>query len=168
MNTDSALLAELHRLRRAVPEIAGSVLATVDGLLITSDLPTGDPHHVAALSAAGLGIAGRFASLAGQGPLRESVVRGAEGYVVIYPAGGEAALTVVAGARADLAWLHAEARTTIQRLGALWAAARRPEAATAVPPPADPAAPLTPRSPMTALPVGLRSEPEGWRLPRRR
>jgi predicted regulator of Ras-like GTPase activity (Roadblock/LC7/MglB family) len=168
VNTDAALLAELHRLRRAVPEMTGAVLAAVDGLLVASDLPTGDPHHVAALSAASLGIAGRFAGLAGHGPVRESVVRGADGYVATYPAGAEAILTAIAGAGADLARLHAEARSAAQRLGALWDAARQPDVATAIPPTTDPTAPLTTRTPMAALPTGLWSETDRWRSPDRR
>ncbi|MEE6263551.1 roadblock/LC7 domain-containing protein [Plantactinospora sonchi] len=167
MNADAALLAELHRLRRAVPEMSGAVLAAVDGLLVAGDLPGGDPHHLAALSAANLGIADRLARLAGHGPLAESVVRCAEGYVVTYPAGAEAILTAITGTAADLARLHAEARPAAQRLGALWDAVRRPTVATAIPPTNDPAAPLATRTPMATLPAGLWSESGGWRSPGR-
>ncbi|MEN3612889.1 roadblock/LC7 domain-containing protein [Plantactinospora sp. ZYX-F-223] len=167
MNTDAALLAELHRLRRAVPEISGAVLAAVDGLLVVSDLPGIDPHHIAALSAAGLGIGGRFANLVGHGPLRESVVRGAEGCVVVYPAGEDAILTTVVHPETDLVRLHAEARPTAQRLGALWDAVRQPTVATAIPPATDPDAPLATRTPMAALPAGLWSSSEDRRSPGR-
>ncbi|GAA3772974.1 roadblock/LC7 domain-containing protein [Plantactinospora mayteni] len=159
MNTDAALLAELHRLRRAVPEISGAVLAAVDGLLVAGDLPGIDPHHIAALSAAGLGIGGRFAELVGHGPLRESVVRGADGSVVVYPAGEEAILTAVVRPETDLTRLHAEARPAAQRLGALWDAVRQPTVATAIPPATDPDAPLATRTPMATLPAGLWSSP---------
>ncbi|MGX7675661.1 roadblock/LC7 domain-containing protein [Plantactinospora sp. DSM 117369] len=167
MNTDAALLAELHRLRRAVPEISGAVLAAVDGLLVVSDLPGIDPHHIAALSAAGLGIGGRFANLVGHGPLRESVVRGAEGCVVVYPAGEDAILTTVVHPETDLVRLHAEARPTAQRLGALWDAVRQPTVATAIPPATDPGAPLATRTPMATLPAGLWSSSEDRRSPGR-
>ncbi|MFY1687205.1 roadblock/LC7 domain-containing protein [Plantactinospora sp. WMMB782] len=166
MNTDAALLAELHRLRRAVPEISGALLAAVDGLLIAGDLPGTDPHHVAALSAANLGIGDRFAQLVGDGPLRESVVRGADGCVVVYPAGENGILTVV-HPDTDLARLHAEARQAAQRLGALWDALRQPTVATAIPPATDPDAPLATRTPMAALPAGLWSSPGGRRSPGR-
>ncbi|MGI5214438.1 roadblock/LC7 domain-containing protein [Plantactinospora sp. CA-290183] len=161
MNTDAALLAELHRLRRAVPQISGAVVAAVDGLLVASDLPGADPHHIAALSAACLGIGHRFAHLVGHGPLRESVVRGADGWVVSYPAGPNAILTAVAVPEADLGRLHAEARPAAQRLGALWEAARQPTVATAIPPVDDPHAPLATRTPMATLPANLRGA--GWR-----
>ncbi|MEQ4303653.1 roadblock/LC7 domain-containing protein [Plantactinospora sp. B6F1] len=167
MNTDAALLAELHRLRRAVPEISGAVLAAVDGLLVASDLSGIDPHHVAALSAAGLGIGGRFAQLAGHGPLRESVVRSAQGCVVVYPAGEDAILTTVVRPETEFARLHAEARPAAQRLGALWDAVRQPAVATAIPPVTNPDAPLATRTPMASLPAGLWSDPGGRRSPGR-
>ncbi|MFY1672584.1 roadblock/LC7 domain-containing protein [Plantactinospora sp. WMMB334] len=163
MNTDAALLAELHRLRRAVPEMSGAVLAAADGLLVAGELPGADPHHVAALAAAGLGIGDRFAHLVGHGPLRESVVRGADGWIVVYPAGEDAILTTVVPEETDLSHLHAEARPTAARLGALWNAVRQPTVATAIPPSSDPDAPLATRTPMAALPAGLWSSSGGWR-----
>ena len=167
MNADAALLAELHRLRRAVPEISGAVLAGVDGLLVASDLSGVDPHHIAALSAASLGIGHRFAHLVGHGGLRESVVRGANGCVVTYPAGGNAILTILARPDADLSRLHTDARPAAQRLGALWEGLRQRAMATAVPPATDPHAPLATRTPMATLPANLWGESGGWRSPGR-
>jgi hypothetical protein len=167
VDTDAALLAELHRLRRAVPDVSGALLAAVDGLLVASDLPGADPHHIAALSAASVGIGDRFTQSVGHGPLREFVVRGAEGWVVSYPAGDDAILTVVVAPGTDLDRLHTEARPVAHRLGALWVAVRQPTVATAIPPTTDPDAPLATRTPMAALPAGLWSESGGWRSPGR-
>jgi predicted regulator of Ras-like GTPase activity (Roadblock/LC7/MglB family) len=167
VNADAALLAELHRLRRAVPEISGALLAAVDGLLVASDLPGADPHHIAALAAASVGIGDRFAQSVGYGPMQECVVRGAGGCVLTYPAGTDAILTTVVSSDTSLARLHAEARPAAQRLGALWDAVRQPTVATAIPPATDPDAPLATRTPMAALPAGLWSESGGWRSPGR-
>ena len=167
MNADAALLAELHRLRRTLPLISGTVLAAVDGLLIASDLAGADPQHIAALAAANHGIARRFAQLVGHDPVCESVVSGAHGAVICYSAGPNAILTVVTTSEADLARLRAELIPAAHRLGALWEAVRQPTVATAIPPATDPHAPLATRTPMATLPANLRSGSGGWRPPRR-
>ncbi|MEK8109696.1 roadblock/LC7 domain-containing protein [Micromonospora sp. M12] len=48
---------ELRRLRQRRPEVAGTVLAGTDGMLISSDLPSTDATHLAALAAASFGSA---------------------------------------------------------------------------------------------------------------
>jgi predicted regulator of Ras-like GTPase activity (Roadblock/LC7/MglB family) len=149
------MMAELHRMRRRLPDVFGAVLADVDGMLVVSDLPGIDAHHVAALSAAGLGIGNRFAQVVGQGPLRESVIRASGGWVVCYPA-GHALLTVVAYPVADLARLHSDARAVAQRLCVLWNPDRSgtgPRTGTGLD---DPHAPLAVRTPMATLPIDLR------------
>ena len=53
MTTDTELrgelLAELHRLRRAVPELTGCLVASTDGLLIVEDAESVVVEGVAAL-----------------------------------------------------------------------------------------------------------------------
>jgi hypothetical protein len=63
-------IAELRALRQRLPDIAGAVLASTDGMLIASDVGTGkdgrpgslEAETVAALAAAGLGLGQRFAA----------------------------------------------------------------------------------------------------------
>ncbi|MFB9235962.1 roadblock/LC7 domain-containing protein [Plantactinospora siamensis] len=119
MDAEAALRRELHQLRRRRSDVAGSVLAGVDGLHITSDLPGINPEHVAAMAAAGAGLGGRFADTVGQGQLREIVVHGTEGYVACYPAGRQALLAVVTRPAVNLTRLHPEARALAHRLGDL-------------------------------------------------
>nr|MDT0662463.1 roadblock/LC7 domain-containing protein [Micromonospora sp. DSM 115978] len=161
MDAHAAMLAELHRLRRRLPDVSGTVLADLDGLMIVSDLPGIDAQNVAALSAAGVGIGHRFAQIVGHGPLRESVIRATGGWVICYPA-GQALLTVIAYPVADLARLHPDARAVAQRLAALWdpvrAAGDGPATGSSL---ADPHAPLAVRTPMASLPIDRMAGPNG-------
>lgn len=166
MDAHAEMLAELHRLRRRVPDITGALLADVDGLLIVSDLLGIDAQNVAALSAANLGVGHRFAQTVGHGPLRESVLRASGGWVVCYPA-GFALLTVVAYPVADLARLHPEARAAAQRLGDLWETIRSTDPSRLGPMLADPGAPLAVRTPMATLPADDRSGTSDRQYPRR-
>lgn len=116
-------LAELLALRRRLPDVAGTVLAAVDGMLIASDMQDGgsgvEAETVAAMSAATLGLGQRFAATVGHGGLMEAVMRAAGGYIVTYAAGGGALLTVLAYPHANVARLHLEARRAAERMGRL-------------------------------------------------
>jgi predicted regulator of Ras-like GTPase activity (Roadblock/LC7/MglB family) len=120
MDAAGAILDELHGLRRRLPGVAGTVLASVDGLAVASDLPGIDPDPIAALSAANLGLARQFAQAVGHGPALESVVRAADGFIVTYPAGISSLLAVLAQPDTDLARLHQESLPVAYRLGSLY------------------------------------------------
>jgi len=151
VDADAAILTELHGLRRRLPDITGTVLARVDGLLVTSDLRGMDPDSIAALSAANLGLGQRFALTVGHGGLRETLIHGIDGYVACYAAGGRGLLTVLARPRISMGLLHLEARLVADRLGHLLQATP----AANVPAPVsfvDNRAPLDVRSPRASLP----------------
>ncbi len=57
---------------------------------------------MAALTAAALGVAVRMADATGQGEFRELLVRGVDGYVATYAAGGSAVLTLLAQDRVNV------------------------------------------------------------------
>lgn len=104
------LLAELGRLRRAVPEITGCLVASTDGLLIADDAHALVVEGVAALAAACLGVSQRIADSAGQAEFQEVLIRSTGGYVAMYLAGHGAVLVLLAGAEANVGLLHHEAR----------------------------------------------------------
>ncbi|MEU1587440.1 roadblock/LC7 domain-containing protein [Micromonospora sp. NPDC005710] len=165
MDADTVLGTELRGLRRRRPDIAGTVLAGTDGLLISSDLPSTDATHLAALAAASFGLGHRVADTVRQGEFRESVVCTTAGCVVTYPAGQSALLTLVTvSAPADLEALHDEARAVARRAGSfLDVRGGGGIGATAVP---DAHAPLATRTPMATLPAQLRrSARPTWRRP---
>ncbi|QGN47358.1 roadblock/LC7 domain-containing protein [Micromonospora sp. WMMD558] len=145
MDVDTMVGTELLRLRRRRPEVAGAVLAGTDGLVIGSDLPGTEATHLAALAAAGFGVASRVATTVRRGAFQEALVRTAGGTVVTYPAGRDALLTLIADTTDDLEGLHAEARKVAHRAGSALDA--RPRAATP-----DAHAPLAHRPARTTLP----------------
>lgn len=152
MTVDPAVLDELGRLRSRLPELSGSVLATADGLVVAHDSHGIEPDTLAALAAAHLALARRFAQAVNHGDLRESVVECDGGYITSYTAGPNALLTVVTSGDANLAMVHLEARRCVRRLVRILAqdAVRRlrPE----IPASATPPAPLARRTPMATLP----------------
>ncbi|WP_193782831.1 roadblock/LC7 domain-containing protein, partial [Streptomyces sp. E5N91] len=87
MAVESDVLDELHRLRNRVPQLTGSLAATVDGLVLAHDAPGTEPEGLAALTAAALGVAHRMAEATARGGFRELLLRGADGYVATYAAG---------------------------------------------------------------------------------
>ncbi|CAL9662005.1 roadblock/LC7 domain-containing protein [Streptomyces sp. MPA0124] len=141
MAVESDVLDELHRLRNRVPQLTGSLAATVDGLVLAHDAPGTEPEGLAALTAAALGVAHRMAEATARGGFRELLLRGADGYVATYAAGPAAVLTLLADGRVNVGRLHLEGRRSGARIGELVAAGLGPERGRA------PAA-----EPVTALP----------------
>ncbi|MEV5829280.1 roadblock/LC7 domain-containing protein [Spirillospora sp. NPDC052242] len=121
---EAEVQAELLGLRK-IPGLTGSLVASVDGLLIAHDLPpTIEPASMAAVTASQLGLANRVVDTAHGGGFREVVVRGA-GYVVTYAAGPAASLTVLAEGDVNVGRLHLEARPVARAVAALLAATKR-------------------------------------------
>ncbi|MFD6194136.1 roadblock/LC7 domain-containing protein [Streptomyces sp. NPDC060275] len=148
MAVESDVLDELHRLRNRVPQLTGSLAATVDGLVLAHDAPGTEPEGLAALTAAALGVAHRTAGATARGGFRELLLRGADGYVATYAAGPAAVLTLLADGRVNVGRLHLEGRRSGARIAELVAAGtgaergRAPEAGQGATPTARPARPI--------------------------
>ncbi|MFJ8146506.1 roadblock/LC7 domain-containing protein [Streptomyces sp. NPDC096048] len=119
MAVESDVLDELHRLRNRVPQLTGSLAATVDGLVLAHDAPGTEPEGLAALTAAALGVAQRMADATSRGGFRELLLRGTDGYVATYAAGPAAVLTLLADGRVNVGRLHLEGRRSGARIGEL-------------------------------------------------
>jgi len=156
MTVDPAVLEELNRLRARVPELSGSVLATTDGLVVAHDAHGIEPDGLAALAAAHLALARRFAHAVNHGELRESVVECDRGYITTYTAGPTALLTLVTSGDANLAMVHLEARRCVRRLVRILSVEAKPPVRPEIPTQAGPAAPLARRTPMATLPNNAR------------
>lgn len=117
MTTDAELrgelLTELHRLRRAVPELTGCLVASTDGLLIVEDAETVIVEGVAALAAACLGVSQRIADSAGHEDFQEVLISSTGGHIAMYMAGHGAVLVLLATGDANVGRLHHEARRAI-------------------------------------------------------
>ncbi|MEZ3178063.1 roadblock/LC7 domain-containing protein [Streptomyces pimonensis] len=119
MAVETDVLDELRRLRTRVPKLAGSLAATVDGLVLAHDVPDTEPEGLAALTAAALGVAYRMADAAARGEFRELLVRGSQGYIATYAAGTTAVLTLLADDRVNVGRLHLEGRRSGARIAEL-------------------------------------------------
>ena len=156
MTLDPAVLAELGRLRTRLPELSGTVLATTDGLVLAHDAHGIEPDSIAALSAAHLALARRFAHAVNHGDLRESVVECDRGYITTYTAGPNALLTLVTSGDANLALVHHEARRCVRRIVAILTVEAKPALRPEIPLQAGPATPLARRTPRATLPANVR------------
>jgi len=156
MTVDPAVLEELDRLRGRMRELSGSVLATTDGLVVAHDAHGIEPDSIAALAAAHLALARRFASVVNHGELRESVVECDRGYITSYTAGPNALLTLVTTGDANLAMVHLEARRCVRRLVRILRLENKPLARPEIPQQPGPAGPLARRTPMATLSTNAR------------
>ena len=156
MMVDPAVLEELDRLRGRVQELSGSVLATTDGLVVAHDAHGIEPDSIAALAAAHLALARRFAHAVNHGELRESVVECDRGYITSYTAGPNALLTLVTTGDANLAMVHLEARRCVRRLTRILRVENKPAPRPEIPQQPGPAGPLTRRTPMSTLSTNAR------------
>jgi hypothetical protein len=141
-----------------VPELSGSVLATADGMVVAHDAHGIEPDSLAALAAAHLALARRFAHAVNHGELRESVVECDGGYITSYTAGPNALLTWSPRERqpGDGAPRGAPLRTA-----AVDPVTCKPAAAAGDPDPAGPSPPLARRTPMATLPTAPRRQRGG-------
>ncbi|WP_345036911.1 roadblock/LC7 domain-containing protein [Streptomyces sannanensis] len=119
MTASAEVLDELRRLRARLPQLTGTLTASVDGLVVAQDTADVEAESVAALTAAALGVALRLTEATRQGGFRELLVRGDQGYVATYAAGSSAVLTVLAEPRINVGRLHLEARRSGARIGEL-------------------------------------------------
>ncbi|MEV6740429.1 roadblock/LC7 domain-containing protein [Streptomyces sp. NPDC051104] len=152
MTAEADVLDELRRLRSRIPQLTGSLAASVDGLVLAQDAPGVEPEGIAALTAAALGVAVRLAQATGQGDFREVLVRGVHGYVAAYAAGRNAVLTVLAQDRVNVGRLHLEGRRASARIGELV-----DEAAARAEPPPQPSAPWPPTETPPTRPAPTRT-----------
>ncbi|MDO5093814.1 MAG: roadblock/LC7 domain-containing protein [Propionibacteriaceae bacterium] len=97
-------------IRRAIPELSGVMIASQDGLAIAHDFPDGEAERVAAMAATALGLGKRISERTNMGDLQEAVVRGENGYLVVYGAGDDAVLVMQGPIDSNLGLMRIEAR----------------------------------------------------------
>ncbi|WP_187284285.1 roadblock/LC7 domain-containing protein [Streptomyces sp. uw30] len=118
-----ALALEIRGLREQVTGITDTAVAAADGLLIAADTAeTIDAEGLAAIAAAGLGIARRATEATGRGTLRKTVAYGSHGCAAFYAVGDTALMVVLGDEGIDLDRLHQETQPALRRIGALLAA----------------------------------------------
>ncbi|WP_245886705.1 roadblock/LC7 domain-containing protein [Umezawaea tangerina] len=83
---DREELAEtLRAIRHQIDRVTGLLVATRDGLVLSSDTEGVAAESVAAMAAATIGLAAQFTSQANVGQPRTAVFEGDSGYVCVFP-----------------------------------------------------------------------------------
>lgn len=104
----------LARIRAEVPEVQGVILASHDGLPISTDFPEQQAARVGAMAATALGLARRVVQTLNLASFEEAVIRDKDGYLIVYAAGSKAVLTVASPAGASLGMIHLVSREVAQ------------------------------------------------------
>ncbi|MET8629803.1 roadblock/LC7 domain-containing protein [Kitasatospora sp. NPDC004669] len=117
------LAAEVRVLRDRVVGVTDVVVASVDGLLITSETDetdeTAGAEGLAALTAASFSIARRAGSMSSKGRLHHTVSQFTDGYLVARAIGDMALIGVLGDAGMDVQRLQVEARESAERISVL-------------------------------------------------
>lgn len=100
----------LASLRRAIPELRGGMIASTDGLPVSHDFADQDADRIAAMAGMASSMGGRISEQVALGRFQEVVVRGDDGYLVAYAAGGQAVLVLSGPSDANLGLMRIEAR----------------------------------------------------------
>ena len=115
-----ALALEMRGLREQVTGITDTAVAAADGLLIAADTADSiDPEGLAALAAAGLGLARRTAQATARGTLRQTVTYGSHGCAAFYAVGDTALMVVLGDEGMDVDRLHLATQPALDRIGSI-------------------------------------------------
>ena len=110
---DKLLLQVLSKLNTSSQEIQSSAVMSRDGLHVASILGEGvDQDRLGAMCASMLSLADKTAKELGRGELKQLLVNGEEGYLLLIKVGNEAVLTVVSRPHANLGKVLLEAKKT--------------------------------------------------------
>jgi len=111
------IVKRLQDMGAASPDIEGSAVVSVDGLIIASALPSrSEEDRVSAMSAAMLSLGERIANELGRGALDQVFIRGKNGFVILTSIGQEAVLTALAREDAKLGLVFLEMRRAAEDL----------------------------------------------------
>ncbi len=114
------MVDRLRDLQGGTPDIEGSAIVSVDGLIMASSLPAGvEEDRVSAMSAAMLSLGERIASELGRGALDQVFIHGKNGYIVLISVGEDAVLTVLAREHAKLGLIMLDMRRASEDLARL-------------------------------------------------
>jgi predicted regulator of Ras-like GTPase activity (Roadblock/LC7/MglB family) len=104
MSKQEQFTAVIRELRENVPDITGVMIATVDGLSIGTDFPEDEAARVAAMGASSIGLGNRMSKVAEIGNMKDMMIEGDDGLLIIYMAepGGILALRAPVGANLGL------------------------------------------------------------------
>ncbi|MBC9717401.1 roadblock/LC7 domain-containing protein [Streptomyces sp. TRM66268-LWL] len=122
------LVDEMQHIREELTGITDTAVAAVDGLLIAADAGRSiDTEGLAAIAAAGLGVARRTVAATERGELHRMVAYGSQGCAAVYPVGDIALFVVLGDEGLDLDLLHEEFPPVLERIGAILTDEQEPD-----------------------------------------
>ena len=110
MSKSAELRSVIAAMRRSIPELHGVMIASTDGLPVAHDFPESEAEKIATMAATALGLGTRISERTNLGTMAEAVIRGQDGYLVVYSAGDEAALVLSGPIDSNLGLMRIEAR----------------------------------------------------------
>ncbi|MCK5830963.1 MAG: roadblock/LC7 domain-containing protein [Methylococcales bacterium] len=114
---EDLLTSILNELNGTSADIEASGVISTDGLMIASVLPAGlDEDRVGAMSAAMLSLGDRTAQELNRGELKQVLIKGNDGYVLMSYAGSDAVLTVIAKPNAKLGLIFLDVKRAVERI----------------------------------------------------
>lgn len=119
MSKQEQLQETIERLRTAIPELHGVLVASTDGLPIAYSMTGTDPTRMAAMAATALGLGKRISETLSAGTLNETSVTGSNAQILIYASGKGGVLAVVAPTWSSVGLIHLEARDTCRKIAEL-------------------------------------------------
>ncbi len=105
----------IRELRENVPDITGVLVATVDGLAIGSDFQEDEAARVAAMAASSIGLGNRITKTAEIGAMKDMMIEGREGMLILYMAGSSGVLAIRAPERSNLGLIRLEGPKAARR-----------------------------------------------------
>ena len=114
---DAKLRPILSQLNSTSGHIEASAVMSRDGLSVASVLGDGvDPDRLGAMCAALLGLADTTAKELNRGVLRQVLIHGSEGYMLVTHVGDNAVLAVASKPGTNLGMVFVEARKTAEKI----------------------------------------------------
>ena len=114
------LTSVLTELNSTTSDIEASGIISTDGLMIAAALPSGiDEDRVGAMSAAMISLGDRTAQELNRGSLKQVLIKGATGYIVMIYAGNDAFLTVLAKPKAKLGLIFLDVKRAAESISEL-------------------------------------------------
>lgn len=105
----------IRDLRENVPDITGVLVATVDGLAIGSDFQEEEAARVAAMAASSVGLGNRITKTAELGGMKDMMIEGREGMLILYMVGNSGVLAIRAPERCNLGLIRLEGPKAARR-----------------------------------------------------
>ena len=119
-NLDAKLHPILKNLNDSSEHIEASAVMSRDGLSVASVLGEGvDPDRLGAMCAALLGLAETTARELNRGALRQVLIHGTNGYMLVTHVGEKAVLAVASRSGTNLGMVFVEARKTAAKIAEL-------------------------------------------------